>query len=207
MILQWIFYAFATVALFSGFMVIVTSNPVRSVLFLVLTFFATAGIWILLHAEFLALILVLVYVGAVMTLFLFVVMMLSVHLEKDRKGFVRYLPIAVIMIALVLAITIMAIGPEHFGLAQMPSPGLKPADYNNLTELGMVLYTDYVYPFEISAVILLTAIIAAICLTHRKAQRRQSQNISEQIATRPENRLRILKIPSEKKYKPLGAGE
>lgn len=207
MILQLLFYAFATVAIFSGLMVVLANNPVRSVLFLVLTFFATAGIWILLHAEFLALILVLVYVGAVMTLFLFVVMMLSIHLESSREGFVRYLPFAGILIALVLAIIIMAIGPEHFGLENMPSPGLKPADYNNLTELGSVLYTDYVYPFEIAAVILLTAIIAAISLAHRRPKGRKSQNISNQVAVRPEDRLRILKMASEPKNKPAGVGE
>jgi NADH-quinone oxidoreductase subunit J len=200
--LQLVFYAFAFVAVFSGLMVILSGNPVRSVLFLVLTFFASAGIWLLLHAEFLALILVLVYVGAVMTLFLFVVMMLSVHLEKLREGFVRYLPLAVIMIGMILALIIMAIGPQHFGLSEMPSPGLRPADYNNLTDLGSVLYTDYVYPFEIAAVILLTSIIAAISLTHRTVRRRKSQNVSAQIAVRPQDRMRLLKMPSEKKYKP-----
>lgn len=206
-----LFYVFASVAVCSAVMVIASANPVRSVLFLVLTFFASAGIWILLHAEFLALILVLVYVGAVMTLFLFVVMMLSVHIEKMREGFVRYLPFAVIIVAMILAITIMVVGPDHFGLSQMPSPGLKPADYSNLSDLGMVLYTDYAYPFEISAVILLTAIIAAISLTHRKVSRRKAQKVSEQIAVRAEDRVRLIKMPSEKRVNPSirssGAGE
>lgn len=206
-ILHLLFYAFATVAVFSSLMVVLAANPVRSVLFLVLTFFATAGIWILLHAEFLALILVLVYVGAVMTLFLFVVMMLSTHLESAREGFVRYFPIGAILIAMILAILIFAIGPEHFGLQHMPSPGIKGADYNNLTDLGSVLYTDYVYPFEISAVILLTSIIAAISLAHRRPSGRKSQVVSAQIAVRKEDRVRVLKIPSEKKPQPKEAGE
>lgn len=206
-IIHLLFYAFAIVAVTSGTMVVLASNPVRSVLFLVLTFFATAGVWMLMHAEFLALILVLVYVGAVMTLFLFVVMMLSVHLEKIREGFVRYLPFGIIIVAMILAITIMAVGPEHFSLAQMASPGLKTAEYNNLISLGSVLYTDYVYPFEIAAVILLTAIIAAISLTHRKPKNRKSQSVSAQIAVRPEDRLRLINVPSEKKQSPSGAGE
>lgn len=197
--LHLIFYAFAAMAIFSALMVVLSSNPVRSVLFLVLTFFATAGIWMILHAEFLALILVLVYVGAVMTLFLFVVMMLSVHLEKMREGFVRYFPVGILMVTLILALTIMVIGPQHFGLAQMPAPGLKAEDYSNLSELGMSLYTDYIYPFEIAAVLLLTAIIAAISLAHRKPERRKSQKVSAQIAVQRNDRVRLLKIPSEKK--------
>jgi NADH-quinone oxidoreductase subunit J len=206
-IVHLIFYVFAFVAVSAAMMVVLARNPVRSVLFLVLTFFATAGVWLILHAEFLALILVLVYVGAVMTLFLFVVMMLSIHLEKVREGFVRYLPFGIIMAAMILAISVMAVGPEHFGLTQMPVPGLKPADYNNLTSLGLVLYTEYVYPFEISAVLLLTAIVAAISLTHRKTKNRKSQRVSAQIAVKPQDRLRILNIPSESKYKPSGTGE
>lgn len=207
MILHLLFYAFATVAVFSGLMVVLAKNPVRSVLFLVLTFFATAGIWLLLHAEFLALILVLVYVGAVMTLFLFVVMMLSVHLENTREGFVRYFPLFAMVVAAVLAITITVVGPEHFGLTQMPAPELKPADYSNLTALGMVLYTDYLYPFEIAAVLLLAAIIAAISLAHRKPSNRKSQVISKQIAVTPQDRLRIIKMPAEKNNNLMGAGE
>jgi NADH-quinone oxidoreductase subunit J len=203
--IQGLFYLFAAVAIFAASMVVLGKNPVRSVLFLVLTFFATAGIWLLLHAEFLALILVLVYVGDVMTLFLFVVMMLNVNVENTKEGFVRYLPIGIILLALTLIISVLVLGPEHFGLSQALSPGLKSADYNNLTNLGMVLYTTYVYPFEISAVILLTAIIAAISLTHRKTRHRRSQSVSQQIATRPEDRLRLIDIPSEPKQS--GAGK
>lgn len=196
--LQLLFYAFATLALFGAFMVVISRNPVQSVLFLVFTFFSTAGLWMLLHAEFLALILVLVYVGAVMTLFLFVVMMLSLHIETLREGFVRYLPFGIIIVGLLIASIAMIVGPSHFGLNVVASPELKPTDFSNITNLGMVLYTDYAYPFEIAAVLLLTAIIAAISLTHRPPRKRKAQVVSEQIAVRPEDRLTILKMPSEK---------
>jgi NADH-quinone oxidoreductase subunit J len=202
-----IFYAFAAIAVFSALMVILSRNSVHSVLFLVLTFFAAAGVWMLLHAEFLALILVLVYVGAVMNLFLFVVMMLSTHLESARKSFVRYLPFAAIFMSIIFALIVMVIGPAHFSLGQMPSPGLKPADYNNLVDLGSVLYTDYVYPFETAAVILLTAIIAAIALSHRKLVRSKSQDISAQIRVNPRDRVRLIKMQSASRVKILQDGE
>lgn len=204
-ITQIIFYAFSTVAIFSGLMVVISSNPVRGALFLVLTFFAMSGIWLLLQAEFLALILVLVYVGAVMTLFLFVVMMLRVNVVSLREGFVRYLPFAALMLLLLTGLSIMVVGPERFGLSAMPVPALKSSGYSNITDLGMVLYTDYVYPFEISAVMLLTAIVAAISLSHRKPKGRKSQNISEQISVRRNDRVRLLQVPTEKKIKPSGA--
>ena len=120
-VIQIIFYAFSFVAIASGVMVVASSNPVRGALSLVLTFFAMSGIWLLLHAEFLALILVLVYVGAVMTLFLFVVMMLPIHVVKLREGFVRYLPFVILLILLVLGLSFMMLGPSHFGLELMPA--------------------------------------------------------------------------------------
>jgi NADH-quinone oxidoreductase subunit J len=204
---QVIFYAFSTVAVSSALMVIASHNPVRGALFLVLTFFATSGIWLLLQAEFLAIILVLVYVGAVMTLFLFVVMMLRVNVVGMFEGFVRYFPLALMVIILISAISMMVLGPARFGLASMPAPGLKPDDFNNLKDLGLVLYTDYVYPFEISAVMLLTAIIAAISLSHRKPKNRKSQNPAQQIAVSAKDRLKIVKMASEKKISPLGEGK
>jgi NADH-quinone oxidoreductase subunit J len=206
-VIQLLFYAFATMAVLSGFMVVISKNPVRSVLFLVFTFFATAGIWILLHAEFLALVLVLVYVGAVMTLFLFVVMMLSVHIDTLREGFVRYLPLGIIVIVLMAGLMIMVLNPERFGLAQVAEPIVQPANYSNLANLGDVLYTEYAYPFEIAAVILLTAIIAAISLSHRPPRKRKIQIVSEQIAVQPQDRMRIIKMPSEKKYSVNGEKE
>lgn len=197
-----IFYVFSTVAVLSGLMVVATKNPVHSVLFLVMTFVAMAGIWILLNAEFLSLILVLVYVGAVMTLFLFVVMMLNIDLASKREGFVRLLPFAGIIVLLVIGLIFMVIGPKHFGLESVASPVPFPADYSNTADLGLVLYTNYAYPFEIAAVLLLTSIVAAISLTHRPPKNRKTQKVSEQIAVRPQDRIKLLDMPSEKKLKP-----
>lgn len=180
-------------------MVIISTNPVRSVLFLVLTFFAMAGVWLVLQAEFLALVLVLVYVGAVMTLFLFVVMMLNLKQSSFREGFVNYLPLAVFIILLILSLTIMVIGPKTFGLMTMPAPILKSGDYSNIAVLGAELYTNYAFPFEVSGVLLLTAIIAAISLTHRAPVKRKSQIPSQQIQVKRADRIRLIKMPSEPK--------
>ncbi|RDI46920.1 NADH-quinone oxidoreductase subunit J [Aquicella lusitana] len=196
-----IFYLFATVAVCSAVAVITVRNPVRSVLSLVVTFFAMAGIWMLLHAEFLSLILLLVYVGAVMTLFLFVVMMLSIDRESVRSGFVRYLPFGIIVVLIITGLTIAAVGPENFGLTQMPAPAPEPPHFSNIRELGAVLYTDYAYPFEIAGVLLLAAIIAAITLTHRGPVRRKVQDANKQISVRPEDRVRLVKMPAAKKEK------
>ncbi len=209
--IQIIFYLFSAVAIVSALIVVASANPVRGVLSLVLTFFAMAGVWLLLHAEFLALILVLVYVGAVMTLFLFVVMMLRVDVASVREGFVRYLPFAVLLAVMIVGILIVVVGPKQFGLTSMPVPVALAANYNNLADLGMVLYTNYAYPFEIAAVLLLTAIVAAISLTHRKPRHRKSQNIGKQIAVKPSDRVRLVEMPSAKKInvsdQSSGAGE
>lgn len=197
--LQIIFYVFASTAVLSALCVIASKNPVHGVLFLVMTFFASAGIWMLLSAEFLSLILVLVYVGAVMTLFLFVVMMLSIKVINVQEGFVRYLPFVVLIVLLVVGLIVMAVSPNHFGLLNVPSPTPVTADYSNIADLGSVLYTDYAYPFEIAAVLLLTAIVAAIALTHRKPEGRKSQISSEQIAVRRDERVRLVNMQSEKK--------
>src|SRR3990167_6573022 len=165
--LQIIFYLFATIAVCSAVVVITVRNPVRSVLSLVVTFFAVSGIWMLLSAEFLSLILLLVYVGAVMTLFLFVVMMLSIDTEAKRSGFVRYLPFMAILVLLLLGLIITAVGPSYFGMAQMPLPKPESADFSNTQRLGMALYTYYAYPFEIAGLLLLAAIVAAITLAYR----------------------------------------
>lgn len=195
---QIVFYVFAAVLIISSLLVITKRNPVHCALFLVLGFFASAVLWILLEAEFLALVLILVYVGAVMTLFLFVVMMLNIDTTPQREGFVRYLPFGVIIVALIVAAMIYVIGPQHFGLAAMVPPPHEPANYSNVTELGMVLYTHYVYPFEIAAVLLLVAIIAAISLTLRKA-RSKKQNARDQLMAKPSDRIRIVKMPTEQK--------
>jgi NADH-quinone oxidoreductase subunit J len=200
--LQIIFYAFAAVAISSGLMVVIAKNSVHGVLFLVLTFFAMSGIWILLNAEFLALILLLVYVGAVMTLFLFVVMMLNLDKEPTRESFVRYLPLAALAILIVVGLIIMVVGPQTFGLLQVPSPLPFPANYSNTVALGSVLYTEYAYPFEVAGALLLTAIIAAITLSHRVPKNRKVQNVSKQVEVKRDQRVKLVNIPSEKKMKP-----
>ena len=208
--IQIIFYIFSAVAILSALLVVASNNPVRGALSLVLTFFAMSGIWLLLHAEFLALILVLVYVGAVMTLFLFVVMMLRVNVVSLREGFVRYLPFAALLACMIIGLMIIVVGPKQFGLTSMPVP-VEVAGYNNLADLGKVLYTNYAYPFEIAAVLLLTAIVAAISLTHRKPSRRKTQDISKQIAVKRADRVKLISMPSAKKNnlpgKPSGAGQ
>lgn len=204
---QIIFYLFATVAVAAGVMVVAAKNSVHSVLFLVLAFFAMGGIWMLLSAEFLALILVLVYVGAVMTLFLFVVMMLNIDKEVKREGFVRYFPIAAFIVVLVVGLIVMVVGPERFGLTQVPSPAPFPGDYSNTSDLGSVLYTNYAYPFEVAGVLLLTAIIAAISLTHRPPKNRKTQIIAKQININPKQRMKLINMPSEKKYRPGAKSE
>ena len=194
-----IFYVFATMAVCAAISVISVRNPVHSVLSLVVTFFAMSGIWMLLRAEFLSLILLLVYVGAVMTLFLFVVMMLNIDIEKKRNGFVRYLPFGVIVVVLLTGLMLAAVGPHFFGVTQMPVPPTKPANFSNIQQLGTLLFTDYAYAFEIAGVLLLTAIIAAITLTHRGPVRRKVQNVDAQVAVRPEDRVRLIKMSSEPK--------
>jgi len=193
------FYIFAAIAILAAFKVVTTRYPVQGVLSLVVTFFAMAGIWMTLRAEFLSLILILVYVGAVMTLFLFVVMMLSVKVEARRKGFVHYLPFGILIVLLLVAMTMVAIGGGHFGLTQMPAPPDLPADYSNIAHLGEVLYTHYAYPFEIAGVLLLAAIIAAITLTHRGPRHRKVQQVNKQVAVKRADSVRLVKMPAEKK--------
>jgi NADH-quinone oxidoreductase subunit J len=193
-----LFYIFSAVTVIAALRVITARNPVHAALFLVLAFFNVAGLWLLLQAEFLALALVMVYVGAVMVLFLFVVMMLDINLERLREGFWNNLwlggPIALLMVAEMAAV----LAARYFGAEAMPAPQAPGAGYSNTKELGRLIYTDYVYPFELASVILLVAIIAAITLTlrHRKDTRRL--NSSEQIAVRRNDRVRMVSMPAEK---------
>ena len=196
---QIIFWILATLMVFSATMVITARNPVQSALYLVLTFFFSAGIWILLEAEFLAIALILVYVGAVMVLFLFVVMMLDINLARLKEGFIRYLPVGIIVAIGMAAMMIMVVGPEQFGLDVVKAPARHAADYSNTAELGRLLYTTYVYPFEIAAVILLVAIVAAIALTFRRRSQTKYQNPEQQISTQRNDRLRIVKMKAEKR--------
>jgi NADH-quinone oxidoreductase subunit J len=191
-----VFYAFGGVLLLSGLLVITARNPVYGVLFLVLAFFTASAIWLLLRAEFLAIALVVVYVGAVMVLFLFVVMMLDINLERVREGFWRNLPLALVVGVVMVAEMILVIAGRYFDVASRPLAA-PPPGYSNTKELGRVLYTDYVLAFEIAAVILLVAIIAAISLTLRKRKDSRSQDPSEQVRVRREDRVRLVSMPSE----------
>jgi len=165
---QILFYLFSVITVLAAGMVITVRNPVHAAMFLVLAFFSSAALWMLLEAEFLAIVLVLVYVGAVMVLFLFVVMMLDLNTTLLREGFARYLPLGVLVAVLIATIMGLAVGHSHFGLAQVAAPASHAAAYSNTQQLGELLYTTYVYPFEIAAVILLVAIVAAIALTLRR---------------------------------------
>jgi NADH-quinone oxidoreductase subunit J len=191
-----IFYVFAILTVVSATSVVTVRNPVHAALFLVLTFFTSAAIWMLLEAEFLAIILVLVYVGAVMVLFIFVVMMLDINIARLREGFVRYLPLGLLVAGIMLAMMLSIVTSDTFVLEAGSEPVPKPADFSNTKVLGGLLYTHYVFAFEIAAVILLVAIIAAISLTMRKRARTKYQNPSSQIQVRKGDRLRIVKMPA-----------
>jgi NADH-quinone oxidoreductase subunit J len=196
---QVLFYVFGLIMVFSGVMVISVRNPVHSALFLVLAFFSSAALWLLLEAEFLAIVLVLVYVGAVMVLFLFVVMMLDVNLAPLREGFIRYLPVGIVVAVLIATELILVVGSRYYGPEALSKPEPLPADYSNTEALGRVLYTDYVYPFEIAAVILLVAIVAAIALTMRRRKNVKHQRPEKQVAVRRQDRVRLVSMSAEKK--------
>ena len=194
-----IFYFFSAVLVFAALRVITARNPVVAALHLVLAFFTAAAIWLLLRAEFLAIALVLVYVGAVMVLFLFVVMMLDINLERIRAGFWSNLPLALTVGGLMLLEMIFVLGDRYFRPESLPAPADPGAGYANTRELGRVLYTDYAYPFELAAVVLLVAIIAAIALTMRKRKDTKYQTPSRQVAVKREDRVRLVSMPAEKK--------
>jgi NADH-quinone oxidoreductase subunit J len=190
-----IFYVFAVATVTSACAVVTVRNPVHAVLFLVLTFFTSAVIWMTLEAEFLAISLVLVYVGAVMVLFIFVVMMLDINVARMREGFVRYLPLGLAVAAIMLMMMLSVVSSDVFVMDLGAEP-VHDADYSNTKELGVVLYTQYVFAFEIASVILLVAIIAAISLTMRKRAQTKYQSPSAQMKVRKGDRLRIIKMPS-----------
>jgi len=194
-----IFYAFSAILIFAAVGVITARNPVHSALLLVLAFFTSAGLWIQLQAEFLAIVLVLVYVGAVMVLFLFVVMMLDINLARLRAGFWSYMPLGGLVAALLAAEMALVLGGSYSGLAGVAEPGPQSPGYSNTKELGRLIYTEYVYAFEIAAVILLVAIVAAIALTLRRRKASKYQNPSQQVEVRRKDRVRIVPMPSEQK--------
>lgn len=194
-----VFYFFAGILVASATLVVTLRNPVFCALALVLAFFTSAALWILLEAEFLALTLMLVYVGAVMVLFLFVVMMLDINLAVLREGFARYLPFGLV-VAIIMAIQLaIIVGPEQFGLEKIASPVPHAEGYSNTKEIGSVLYTEYLYPFEIASVILVVAIIAAIALTLRRRRTREFMKPEEQVAVRRKDRVRLVKMSTENK--------
>ena len=198
-LIQILFYFFAIVLVAAALRVITVRNPVHAALFLVLAFFAMACIWLLLEEEFLAIVLVLVYVGAVMVLFLFVIMMLDINLTRLREGFVRHVWVGAGVALLIVAQLYLVFSVKGSGIAQSPPPVVHGATYSNTEALGRVLYTTYVYPFEIAAVVLLVAIVAAIALTMRRRPGTRHQTPSQQVAVRRADRIRIVKMPAEKK--------
>ncbi len=193
-----IFYVLAAVLIISATMVITRRNPVHAALSLILAFVASSGIWMLAEAEFLAIVLVLVYVGAVMVLFLFVLMMLDIDVATLRAGFMKLLPLGILMAIVMAAELILVVGPDNFGLEKFAAPARHAADYSNTEELGRVLYTVYMYPFEIAAVILLVAIIAAISLTMRKRPDSKFLDPAKQVLVKREDRVRLISMDAEK---------
>ncbi len=192
-----VFFAFGGLMLAAAIGVISVRNPVHAVLLLVLTFFTSACIWLLAEAEFLAIVLVLVYVGAVMVLFLFVVMMLDIRTAPLREGFIRYLPVGLFVAALmaVQMLTVLTV-KGVFEMDAPPEPAAA-AGMHNTEWLGRALFSDYIYPFEIAGVILTVAIIAAITLTLRKREGTRKQDPARQVQVRKSDRLRVVKMPVE----------
>ena len=199
MIEKAIFYFFAAVLLFAATLVVTARNPVHSALSLVLAFFSSAALWLLVEAEFLGIALVLVYVGAVMVLFLFVVMMLDINLAVMREGFARYLPVGALVGVVMLLEMLLVIGAGVVDVGTgVPEAAATAVESNNVRLLGSVLYTVYVYPFELAALVLLLAIIAAIMLTHRRRGDTKHQDISSQVRTQKSDRLRMVRMRSER---------
>jgi NADH-quinone oxidoreductase subunit J len=193
-----VFYSFSAILIFASLGVIMSRNPVHAALWLVLAFCTSAALWVQLEAEFLAITLVLVYVGAVMVLFLFVVMMLDINLARLREGFWGYLPLGALVGLLLVAEMVLVLGGRYAGFYDMPAPPPLAPGYSNTKELGRLIYTEYVYAFEIAAVILLVAIVAAIALTLRGRKPSKYIDPAQQIKVRREDRVRIVSMPAEK---------
>jgi NADH-quinone oxidoreductase subunit J len=202
MVTMVVFYFFAAVLLFAALRVITAKNPVHAVLYLVLAFFNSAGLWMLVDAEFLAIILVVVYVGAVMVLFLFVVMMLDINFEALRSGFWRYLPVAG-TVGVLMAVEMTLILTNKYAKVGFDTLPELAQGYSNVRELGLLLYTEYLLPFELASVILLVAIIAAIALTLRKRKNTRYQNPAEQVKAKATERVRIVKMAAEVEVKAM----
>ena len=192
-----VFYLFAGLTLTSAFLVIVVRNPVHAALSLILCFFSSAGLWLLLEAEFLAIVLVLVYVGAVMVLFMFVVMMLDINLAEIRKGFLKYLALALVVVAPMILIIGTVASSSYFDMPRYSAAVKQVAGHNNTYEIGKELFTKYVWPFEIAAVILLVAIVAAIALTLRTTRQLKNPNVEQQLSVERDKRIRLVDMGAE----------
>jgi NADH-quinone oxidoreductase subunit J len=197
MIVNVLFYVFSAILVVTALGVITARNPVHCALFLVAAFMNSAVIWLLLEAEFLAVTLIVVYVGAVMVLWLFVVMMLDIDVAKLRQGFTRYAPLGALIALLVVAQIGIVVYVKQLGLDMSAVPVPKPQGYSNTQALGELLYTQYLYPFEIAAVILLVAIVAAITLTMRRRAGQKVQDIAKQVSVRARDRVRVVKMDAE----------
>jgi NADH-quinone oxidoreductase subunit J len=194
-----LFYTFSAVLIVAAVGVITARNPVHAALFLVLAFCNSAVLWLLMEAEFLAIVLVLVYVGAVMVLFLFVVMMLDINIAQMREGFTRYAPLGIIVALLVIAEIASVVWVKRLGLEEAaPAVFAAGPDYSNTRALGELLYSKYLYPFELAAMLLLLAIVAAITLTMRRRRGAKQQDVAAQVAVRPQDRVRLVKMQPEK---------
>ncbi|MCU0768097.1 MAG: NADH-quinone oxidoreductase subunit J [Burkholderiaceae bacterium] len=197
MIVNVLFYVFAAVLVVAALGVITARNPVHCALFLVFAFVNSAVLWLLLEAEFLAITLVVVYVGAVMVLWLFVVMMMDIDVDRLRQGFTRYAPLGALVALLVVVQIGLVVWVRGLGLPEAAVPAPLPAGHSNTRALGELLYTEYLYPFEVAAVILLVAIVAAITLTMRRRPGQKLQDVAKQVAVRARDRVRIVKMDAE----------
>jgi NADH-quinone oxidoreductase subunit J len=197
-LVQVLFWVFAGILAISALSMILVKNPVYAALLLVLSFFTSAAIWLLIEAEFLAVVLILVYVGAVMVLFLFVVMMLDINIEELRARVTRYALLGGVAAGVVVFEIVSVVWSRSLGVDVTTGAQATAANYSNTAELGQVLYTQYVYPFELAAVLLLIAIVAAISLTMRKRANHKQQDIARQVAVRREDRVRIVQVAAER---------
>lgn len=194
-----VFYFLSAILIYASLRVVTLRNPVHAALHLVLAFFSASGIWILLQAEFLAIALVLVYVGAVMVLFLFVVMMLDINLDRLREGFWSYLPLGSVVALLMVAEMSLVLGGSYMGLFEERVPQVA-SEYSNVKAVGRLLFTDYVYPFELASVVLLVGIVAATALTLRGKRKSKSVSPADQVFVKAADRVRVLKMPAEKQH-------
>lgn len=191
-----VFYFLSAILVFASLRVITARNPIHAALHLILAFFTCGGIWALLQAEFLAIALILVYVGAVMVLFLFVVMMLDINIDRIREGFWNYLPLGALLGILMVMEMGLVLGSKYF---QVPAAdAMVPAGISNTKEIGALMFSEYVYPFELASIVLLVGMIAAIVLTHRGPKKSKYTNPNQQVFVKAKDRMRVLQMPVEK---------